>query len=212
MSVKIKINYPNTNDKVIRTTLKGKLEEQHKYDPIYRIIEELGVNHGSARVDIAVVNGVMHGYEIKSDRDTLQRLPEQIKAYNAVFNKMTIVVGLSHLYEAIYLVPDWWGVTLARTKSDGSLQLSEIRQADQNLWQDNLSLARLLWRDEALTILESLNVAKGVRTKTRSIIYERLAGNLDKRTLNDKVREKLCFRPSWRVDQKLQTNDGLVQL
>jgi hypothetical protein len=58
-----------------------------------RIIEELGVVHGKSRIDIAVINGLMHGYEIKSDKDTLQRLPEQMNMYNSVFNKVTLVVG-----------------------------------------------------------------------------------------------------------------------
>ena len=65
----------------------------HKRDKKVRIIEELGVKHGTARVDIAVVNGIMHGYEIKSDKDTLQRLPRQISTFNPIFDQLTLVVG-----------------------------------------------------------------------------------------------------------------------
>ncbi|MFI5240605.1 MAG: sce7726 family protein [Candidatus Saccharimonadia bacterium] len=201
----------NTNDVAIRKVLKCTLEEKHREDPTVRIIDELGVNNGSARVDIAVVNGVLHGYEIKSDLDTLQRLPAQIEAYNTVFDKVTIVVGAHHIHEALGLVPDWWGVSLVRRNAKGDLYLSNIREADKNPSPDSVAIARLLWRDEALAILESINAARGVRTKTRSVIYERLATNLEQSALRKRVRETLFFRPNWRVEQKLQINGGSVQ-
>ena len=51
-----------TNDKMIRAHLIGLLEETCRDKSETRIIEELGITHGAARVDIAVVNGVIHGY------------------------------------------------------------------------------------------------------------------------------------------------------
>jgi len=202
----------STSDASIRKVLRNALDEKHREDPTVRIIDELGVNHGSARVDVAVVNGVLHGYEIKSDLDTLLRLPAQIKAYNAVFDKVTIVVGIQHIHEALELIPDWWGIALVRQNSKGRLYLSNIRESDKNPSPDSIAIARLLWRDEALAILESINAARGVKTKTRSVIYEKLATSLDQPTLRKKVRETLFFRPNWRVDQKLQINGGLAQL
>ena len=202
----------NTNDAAIRKVLKCVLEEKHRKDPTVRIIDELGVNHGSARVDIAVVNGVLHGYEIKSDLDTLLRLPAQIEAYNAVFDKVTIVVGIQHIHEALELIPDWWGIGLVKQNSKGNLYLSNIRESDKNPKLDSVAIARLLWRNEALAILESIDAARGVRTKTRSVIYEKLATSLEQSALRKKVREALFFRPNWRVDQKLQINGGLGQL
>jgi hypothetical protein len=35
-----------------------------------RVVEEMGIWAGSVRVDIAVINGEFHGFELKSDRDT----------------------------------------------------------------------------------------------------------------------------------------------
>lgn len=212
MANKKQKNNPMTNDLAIRQVLKVNLEQKHRHDPTVRVLDELGVNHGSARVDIAVVNGVLHGYEIKSDLDTLFRLPMQIEAYNDVFDKVTIVVGINHVHEALGLIPDWWGVALVRHNSEGDLYLSNIREADKNPSVDSVAIARLLWREEALAILESIDAARGVKTKTRSVVYERLASSLDQLTLRQKVRETLFFRPNWRVDQKLQINDGLAQL
>jgi hypothetical protein len=43
------------------------------------VLDELGIDHGRQRADIAVINGRMTGYEIKSDRDTLAPLSNRAK-------------------------------------------------------------------------------------------------------------------------------------
>lgn len=198
-----------TNDKVIRCALKKDLENKHSADDKVRIIEELGVSHGDARVDIAVVNGVLHGYEIKSDLDTLQRLPEQMSIYNSVFTQMTIVVGKSHLYETINLVPDWWGITVAKIDTNESVTFHCIREAGKNLYQDSIAVARLLWKDEALQILEEIGQASGLRSKPRNDIYEKLSLVFNKQVLEDKVRETIFVREAWRSDSPLVLNGDL---
>ena len=150
-----------TNDLIIRTALREALRKLHARDKKLRIIEELGVSHGTARIDIAVVNGIMHGYEIKSDQDTLQRLPEQMNIFNAVFDKVTLVVGKSHLYNAINMIPDWWGIIVAKADPNGSITFNVIREGENNKGQDGVSVARLLWREEALRILEEAGEAHG---------------------------------------------------
>lgn len=207
-NLKTKSTTNKTNDTVIRTALTEELYRKHAHDKTVRIIQELGVNHGTSRIDIAVVNGVMHGYEIKSDLDNFDRLPEQMATYNKIFNKMTIVVGWSHLEAAINTVPDWWGVVVAKQTDDGTIILNTIRSGDYNNDQDDIFIARLLWRDEAIQTLESIGQARGVRSKTRNIVYERLTEVLDSKELQKKVRETLFFRPDWRVDQQLLINGG----
>lgn len=198
-----------TNDKIIRIALKEYLDGLHARDIKLRIVEELGIGHGAARVDIAVINGVLHGYEIKSDRDTLLRLPEQMNMYNSVFDQMTLVVGKSHLYESINLIPDWWGVIVAKFQnSNNSIVFYEIRKARKNTAGKRPAVTQLLWREEALQILEGLGEANGLYSKTRSQIYEKLATVLDQKTLGDKVREKLFFREDWRSDAPLVLNGG----
>ena len=185
------------------------MDNLHARDSKLRIIEELGVKHGAARIDVAVVNGVLHGYEIKSDRDTLLRLPEQMHIFNSVFDQMTLVVGKSHLYESINIVPDWWGITVVKMKStDDSVGFYEIRKARKNTAEKRPAVTKLLWRDEALQILEGLGKADGLRSKTRSEIYDKLVMVLDQKTLGEKVREKLFFREDWRSDAPLVLNGG----
>lgn len=203
MHTRNKKTFFSTNDELIRATLMEQLEKLHAEDPVHRIVEELGVNHGSARVDVAVINGVLHGYEIKSDRDTLLRLPGQIRAYNAVFDKVTIIVGFSHKYEAMEMIPDWWGISIAKVTKDGHLVFNEIRKAEFNQNRDAVSIARLLWREEALNLLEEMNEAKGFYSKPRTAIYEKLAVTLETNALAHKVRETLCLRSSWRSAEQL---------
>jgi hypothetical protein len=186
-------------DKVIRVALKHVLNKNYGEKPNTRIIEELGITHGVARIDIALVNGSLHGFELKSDADTLNRLPSQMKIYNLVFDKITLVVGKTHLYHSLRIVPDWWGISLAKYSKDGDIMFCEIRKGSRNPKQDVYSIAALLWRQEALNILEAMGKAKGVRAKPRRILYQRLTELLDEDVLKKKVREHLCSRKRWRV-------------
>ncbi|MDP2709395.1 MAG: sce7726 family protein [bacterium] len=208
MKIKMPYQITSTNDSMIRVVLREKLEKKHSKDKHVRIIDELGLHHGDARVDIAVVNGVMHGYEIKSDQDTLLRLPEQIQVYNSVFDKMTLVVGKSHLYEAIKMIPDWWGVIVAKADVNGNVVFNTIRKEENNKEQNQISVAKLLWREEALRILEDMDEAKGLRSKPRDLIYTKLSTVLDQKTLNKKVRETIFFRADWRSESPLLSYGG----
>lgn len=189
----------HTNDRIIRTALRKNLESLHEHDAHSKIFEEFGLTHGLVRADMVVVNGCIHGYELKSDLDTLQRLPEQMRVYNTVFDRMTLVVGKHHINEAIRLIPEWWGVTLAKiSESNGAISLFELRESDVNPKKDSLAIARLLWRGEALNILEELGSAEGVRSKPREFVYKRLVEILQQEDLCDRVRNRLFERTGWR--------------
>jgi len=199
-----------TNDKTIRRALRCILDKEliryRKQGHDAQIFEELGVQHGTARIDIAIVNGIMHGYEIKSDCDTLHRLPEQVEEFNAIFDKITLVVGKRHLYQAMHIIPDWWGVKMAKVDVAKGVFFQTIREADTNQNQKGISIARLLWRSEALAILERQNEAAGVRGRPREFVYEKLAGVLDTDTLKKQVSSLLISREGWRSDAPLPSN------
>jgi hypothetical protein len=159
-----------TSDKLIRNALKESFKKTHEECPDSKVIEELGIAHGAVRIDIVVINNVIHGYELKSDIDTLDRLPGQMEIYNKVLDRVTLVVGKNHLYEAIQVVPEWWGITIAKISAPcKKVVFYNIREAEDNLNQDSHAVASLLWRDEALNILEKIGEADGVRSKTRNI-------------------------------------------
>jgi len=194
-------NKTTTNDLIIRLALKEDLDKRHSQEEKLRIIEEFGVQHGTARVDLAVINGIMHGYEIKSDRDTLERLSDQAKEFSEIFDMLTLVVGKRHLYQAIHVIPEWWGIIIAKEINKGKVILQTIRDPKQNKMQKEISIARLLWKKEALEILEQRNEANGVRYKPREFVYQRLAQILkdDLSTLKGFVRNALLIsRRNWR--------------
>ena len=204
-------NMISTNDKVIRAALRNILYKElgnyQKNGYNAEVFEEFGVRHGAARIDFALINGVMCGHEIKSDRDTLERLPEQMIEFNAVFDNLTLVVGKRHLYQAMHFIPEWWGVMVAKVDAHDQVFFQTIRESETNSGQVKISIARLLWRKEALRILEERDSADGVRHKPREFIYERLANVSDINTLKVQVSALLVSREGWRSDPQLASND-----
>ena len=65
-------------DSDIREVLLDSWQKKYFSDESTRVFEELGLCQGDARVDVAVVNGSIHGFEIKSERDSLDRLSNQL--------------------------------------------------------------------------------------------------------------------------------------
>jgi len=55
------------------------------------IINEMVVANWSRRADLAIANGSLQAFEIKSDFDSLKRLDGQLKIFNSSFEKVTIV-------------------------------------------------------------------------------------------------------------------------
>ncbi|KEO59411.1 sce7726 family protein [Thalassospira permensis] len=184
----------------VRQALERQVLREHNADPDTLVVHELGVLGGASRVDIAVVNGTLHGIEIKSERDTLDRLAGQSEAYSLVFDKVTIVCGAKHLSKVENFVPEWWGIKVATAGPRGGIELSQQRFPKLNRSLDPEALASLLWKDEALSILEKYGAAKGVRSKNKAAIYRRLSESLSLDVLRDCVRDCLKAREGWRSD------------
>ena len=188
------------NDRDIRIVLKEELLKKHAGDNDTLVLDELGIKHGTSRIDLVVINHQLHGYEIKSDLDSLKRLPDQIEAYNSVMDRVTLIVGYRHAYDALKMVPEWWGVRLAEMKKQsGTVVLSDARSARENPEVDLNAVVALLWRNEALAILEELGAASGVRWKRRREIYNRLVDLSNPDFLRFKIRQQLKSRQGWRV-------------
>lgn len=183
-------------DPDIRAALRLQLEARWAGGCETRLIEELGFCRGRARVDVAVVNGALHGYEIKSNRDRLDRLPSQVEWYGQVLDRATIVVGSTHLEGALHIVPAWWGVLRVDATADGPL-FQPVRSPRDNPDQDPRALVELLWRDEALVLLETRQAAEGVRSKPRPAIWDRVCEYFELEEIAAAVRDRLKAR-KWR--------------
>jgi hypothetical protein len=185
-------------DSDLRAALLRRLARRHSSDAGALILQELGLRHGAARIDVAVVNGILHGYELKSDSDSLERLARQALVYGSVLDRVTLVVGRRHVEEAVGMVPAWWGVQVAEMGPRGGVLFSSVRRARNNPSQDIVAVAKLLWREEALELLQQLGAAKGFRSKPRAAIYTRLAEVVDPDQIRSRVRDRLRGRTDWR--------------
>lgn len=116
----------------MRDALRRRLAVEHVLDPQQtRVVEELGI-YGEVRIDVAVLNGMTVGYELKSARDTLKRLPKQVEWYSKILDQAHIIVAENHLISALEIVPDWWGCTVATLGKDGGVYLNDERKPQQN--------------------------------------------------------------------------------
>jgi hypothetical protein len=185
----------------IRRALRAKLVQRHAGDAHTLMVEEMELCLNAARVDLAVVNGRLEGFEIKSDRDRLDRLAGQADVYNRVFDRMTVVSGTRHLHGVVEAVPDWWGVLVAE-RVGGEVELREIRAALANPTPDPYSVAQLLWRPEALAILEDLDAARGLRSKPLPFLWSALVDLLEPVELARRVRDTVVARGDWRGSRR----------
>ncbi len=168
-----------------------------KADPSTRIVEEFCILGGKVRVDLAAINGQLHGYEIKSSVDNLNRLPRQQEYYNRIFDKITIVADEKHVLKAVKLVPPCWGLITASQGATGTV-LKEIWPARQNFGVDAAALVQLLWRDEALSVLKVNGLGRGMSGKSRKYLWKVMVTHLDLKMIKSCVCNCLKYRMDWR--------------
>jgi hypothetical protein len=186
-------------DKDVRQAVKDKILKAHINDPSTLVIDELGLDHGRNRVDIAVINGELHGYELKSDSDNLLRLPQQSMAYSSIMDKVTLVVGEKHAQEAINIIPDWWGIKIATMNHRGSVNIVTYRRNKKNKDIDPFELSKLIWKEEALALLAiKIKVDWRIRKLTRKDIYKLIVDTFSLNEIRDNTRAILKSRVNWR--------------
>ena len=171
-----------------------------------RVVEELDIVVAKARIDIAVINGSFHGYEIKGASDTLLRLPNQLIAYSYIFDYLTIITEEKYHKKVQDLVPDWVAVYTCSKKSD---QLVIKKEGSLNPHKNGFHLAQLLWREELFQVLDEFKIQ--YKKKYRNwILCEILSIHFDVNHLSDVVRTILKNRQNWKIksDCEVKSSDG----
>lgn len=199
------------NDSQIRENFHRKKIIKYHNDPNALVIDELGIKHGICRADIAIVNGRFIGFEIKSDADSLYRLNNQIKYYNAIFDHASLVFSDCHLKNALKIIPDWWGAISATRGRRGAIHFRTLRRPKQNPVIDVFSVAQLLWRTEAYDLLSKLGINGKLLRQKREILYKEIASVIDLNDLRNIVRDYMKNRANWRDQKSLSSNDGSSQ-
>lgn len=183
------------SDPDIRVALLQRLRAAHARQQDTAFIEELGLCRGRVRVDVAVVNGILHGFEIKSDRDSLRRLAGQVDLYGRVLDKATLVVGASHVDDAVTLLPAWWEVQVVHGSADRP-QLTRLRPGRKNPTREARALVELLWSHDALALVEARGGARGYRGRPRREVWDRVCELYKVEEIAAAVREALKARSS----------------
>ena len=154
-------------------------------------VDEFWVPRSHERADLAVIGSSLDGFEIKTERDTLQRLPRQAAAYGRLFDRCTLVLADKHLDAARQILPKWWGITVIRP--DRSSTFETWRQPGTNPEIDPNVLVRLLWREDAAMALAELGHIPDPRA-SRGALWKELLEQTSLTSLREAVRMAILNR------------------
>ncbi|MEI6524187.1 MAG: sce7726 family protein [Bacteroidota bacterium] len=191
------------NDPQIRLAFHNKILRKAHLNSDTFILDEFSLRNGEIRADIAVLNGKLIGYEIKTEKDTLQRLESQMIAYSEVFDQAYIISSENHLPKALEIIPKWWGIYLIKQTKNGKFLFLKYRTGLKNIGKDGLGISQLLWKDEVISILESQFQIKIKSKQTKCQLYAILTEVCDTQTLSNIALDYLKKRNCWRLNQKL---------
>ncbi len=135
---------------------------QHHRDVLF--VEELEVDKGQARIDIAFIGAHLVGVEIKSPQDNLSRLPSQSEAFSRYFEYVMLVADHGFIPEAEKIVPNWWGLASIQIM-DQRVRFRQVRRPKQNPSMDIAAFVQLLWKEELVSLVHQL---LGTRPSIRS--------------------------------------------
>jgi hypothetical protein len=197
-----------TTDADIRSALHAKRLRRVKSHPDTLVIDELGLAHARSRIDVAVINGCIHGYEIKSAKDNLDRFATQINIYRQTLQKLTLVAAPKHVAAIMSHAPDWCGVIAVEQGPRGGINFQVLRNAAANPEIDPVMVAHLLWRDEVIELLGQAGYAPKDLRRPRKQLYEMLCKAMPLRQITASIRTFMAHRQRWRDRPVRASCDG----
>ncbi|SFP29601.1 hypothetical protein SAMN03159489_00755 [Pseudomonas sp. NFPP07] len=153
------------------------------------LVSELTVDNWTHRTDIVLANGRLWGFELKSERDSLARLPAQIESFSRHFEKFVLVVAKKFEKRALELIENVNGVGLWIASDNGEIT-EKIRPRAQSISPDaSISLI-------TVTELRRLLTANGIKHQkaNRRIELVELAKKLPTKILADGARTAIKTR------------------
>lgn len=162
--------YMNMSKLLVDKDVRGPLHEHLRTRMKGMFIHEMAfpVGHEEGRADVVVVNSHLHCFEIKSDADSLARLPRQVRLYGKVMNYLSMVVTSKHVADVTKGVPSYWGIYLY----NGGIE--ELRSPALNPDICTKSLAGVLWKDSALQLLAEEGYYRGLSRKSKGVLHARI--------------------------------------
>lgn len=81
---------------------------------------------GSCKADLVILNGTATVYEIKSERDSLARLVNQVENYKRVFATVNVIASEGHIQSVLEIVPKDVGVLCLSKR----YRITPVREAE----------------------------------------------------------------------------------
>ncbi|UOQ96442.1 sce7726 family protein [Hymenobacter sp. 5317J-9] len=146
---------------------------------------------GTTRADVVhITEHFMHGYEVKGDGDTLQRVANQLRCYGEVYDFVTFIVTEKHLARLLPLLPEWVGVQVA-----GPEGLRVHRAACYNATVAPAPLSKLILLEEVKQFLLARGLAGASTLRGADIArFLRTTNLVPLSALAQHVRERLMAR------------------
>lgn len=129
-----------------------------------KIREEYTTYSGKSRADIVVINNRISAFEIKSDYDSLDRLPNQIKEYDLTFEKNYIVTGNKYINKISNFVPQHWGI-IHVYKQNSNIIFKYCRHPTLNPFFDFKSFVGLIDSQTLKKMVMKSNIKTGLTSK-----------------------------------------------
>lgn len=133
------------------------------------VINEMVVSNWARRADIAVANGRLYGFEIKSEFDSLKRLPGQIESFQKHFDKVTVVAASKFIPEIVKSYPSEVGVIEVFIKGD-NFELRQIRSGRISEVRDFQAIASLMTKLEIERLLKAESVKFQAGTPRKELV------------------------------------------
>ncbi|GAB3844226.1 hypothetical protein GCM10028822_01290 [Hymenobacter terrigena] len=146
---------------------------------------------GTTRADVVhITEHFMHGYEVKGDGDTLQRVANQLRCYGEVYDFVTFIITEKHLPRLLPLLPEWVGILVASAEG-----LRPHRAAGYNATVERAPLAKLLLLEEVKQFLLARGLTGVSTLRSREVSnFLRTTQLVPLSSLAQYVRERLIAR------------------
>ncbi len=132
------------------------------------------------------------GFEIKSDRDSLERLEHQIRDYSRFCDYNYLVTGAKYIDKAAEVLPEFWGIYCI-TEEGGRLRISLHRDAALSPKVRLQNQLKFLWRSELIDIMKRHKI-RGYSSRNKSKIRRLLLDSMDKQELKGELFEMMMER------------------
>lgn len=187
---------PAVRDLDLRLALATFIGDQYR-DQEHVLVPEVDITVSlPGRIDAILVADRIHGFEIKSDVDSLRRLPRQVEIYGPVLERATLIAGERYADAVAEIIPTWWAISTVR-QSHGQLRLVTRRRGRLNPDVQSYAVASFIPRD---VLVDFLRARGFTRLSALAVDDLRLllAESVPKSTVLTLARSTMMFRRDWR--------------